>query len=363
MDSILIINTFGIGDVLFSTPLIRNIKAKYPDCRIYYMCNRKTESLLKAHPLVHKVFVYERDEFAATRRASVIAGLRVYAAFISRIRVEKIEVCIDLSLNTPFGFFAWAAGIKRRYGLNYKNRGRFLTHKLDIDGFSDKHVVEYYLSVLSLLDIPVTHRRLEVFAGEAGRKWAADFLESKGISSGMDLIGIAPCGGDAFGKDAYVKRWPARKFSQLIGRLTAKSGTRVFIFAGPKEKQDVAGIIGGLSNPERCFDCSDISLLQTVALLEKCGLFIGNDTGPLRFADGLNKKLVAIFGPVDESVYGPYPYEPGRTAVVKHDIACRPCYKNFRLAPCGSNRECMESISVEAVLEQVNILTGGRYIP
>ncbi len=360
MDSILIINTFGIGDVLFSTPLIRNIKAKYPACRIYYMCNRKTEPLLKAHPLVHKVFVYERDEFVAAQRVSWFAGLKAYYAFIRQIRAERIDSCIDLSLNTPFGFFAWAAGIKRRYGLNYKNRGRFLNHKLDIDGFSDKHVVEYYLSVLSLLGIPAAHRRLEVFADEASRKWAADFLGSKGISHGAELIGIAPCGGDAFGKDAYVKRWPARKFSQLIDRLTAEGERRVLILAGPKEKQDVSCIIGALSNPGLCVDCSDLSLPQTVAVIEKCRLFIGNDTGPLRFADGLNKKLVAIFGPVDEAVYGPYPYEPGRTAVVKHDIPCRPCYRKFRLAPCGSRRECMEGIPVETVLEKAEKLMGGR---
>jgi len=60
---ILIINIFGIGDVLFTTPLISNLKAKYPDLYIGYLCNKRTASVLERNPGVDRIFVYDRDEF------------------------------------------------------------------------------------------------------------------------------------------------------------------------------------------------------------------------------------------------------------------------------------------------------------
>jgi len=350
-DSFLIVNTFGIGDVLFSTPLIRNLAEHFPGARIYYLANRKTVPVLASHPVITKVFIYERDEFVAAQKRSLIAGFTRYRAFISEIRREKIDVCLDLSLNTPFGFFALLAGIPVRLGLDFKSRGRFLTKKIRIDGFTSKHVADYYLDVLKLLDIEPKPCPLEVYPSEPDRQKAREFLRSRSSPVRSPIIGIAPCGGDAFGKDAHIKRWPAEKFSLLIDRLARELNALVFIFAGPKEKQEVAAIIAPVKDKSRVYDFSDRSLSETIALVEQCGLFIGNDTGPLRFADALHKKLIALFGPVDEKVYGPYPSEPGRTVILTRDVPCRPCYQKFRLPVCVYDRRCLKDILVEEVLK------------
>ena len=133
---ILIINPFGIGDVLFSTPLIRNLKEWNPDVQIYYLCNKRVAPLLREQPFIYKIFVYERDDFERDREKSFSLWLKSMLTFLNGIRGEHIDVSFDLSLNTKFSFFSWYAGIKKRVGLNYKNRGVFLTHKVDIDGFS-----------------------------------------------------------------------------------------------------------------------------------------------------------------------------------------------------------------------------------
>jgi ADP-heptose:LPS heptosyltransferase len=170
------------------------------------------------------------------------------------------------------------------------------------------------------------------------------------------IIGIVPFGGDAFGKDAYVRRWPAEYFAALIDRLSEELKAKIFIFAGPKEKEDVSGMMNIIQNKNNCYEFADVSLEKMVSLIDKCGLFIGNDTGPLRFADALNKKIVALYGPLDEKVYGPYPFDEKRTVVVKKDLPCRPCYKKFRMPICNRDRECIKSISVEEVFEAVKRL-------
>ena len=350
IDFFLIINPFGIGDVLFSTPLIRNLKENFPEARIYYLCNKKTNPIVGSHPFIYKTFIYERDDFEAIKKKSFFLWLKEFDSFIADIRKERIEIALDLSLNTQYGFFAWAAGIKKRYGLDYKDRCRFLNKKIKIEGYINKHVVDYYLDLLALLDLPVKRYGLEVYADTESKEWSANFLKQHNIGEKDLIIGIAPCGGDAFGKDAYIKRWPAERFSELIDRLIKELKAKVFIFAGPREKSDVDKILSSVPHKNNCFEFTVATLPQTVALVEKCSLFIGNDTGPLRFADGLNKKLVALFGPVDEKVYGPYPYDEKRTIVLKKDLSCRPCYNKFRLAPCVNNRKCLSDITVDEVM-------------
>ncbi len=60
---ILIINIFGIGDVLFTTPLISNIKKSAPKTSIHYLCNKRSQAVLQNNTKIDKIFVYERDEF------------------------------------------------------------------------------------------------------------------------------------------------------------------------------------------------------------------------------------------------------------------------------------------------------------
>jgi len=73
----------------------------------------------------------------------------------------------------------------------------------------------------------------------------------------------------------------------------------------------------------------------------------------------LQKKIVALFGPVDEKVYGPYPPEAHRTIVLTKALPCRPCYRDFRLSGCQRNKQCLSDISVDEVFAAVVHLLKG----
>jgi heptosyltransferase-2 len=244
--------------------------------------------------------------------------------------------------------------------LNYKNRSRFLTDKIKLDGFDDKHVAEYYLDVLKLLDINPKSHPLEVYADEESRKWAQEFIERESLGNNL-IVGLVPCGGEAFGKYDSIRRWPGEKFSLLIKSLVKEFGAKIFLFAGPKEKEEIHSIIYSLDDTRgSCYEFADASLLEIMALMEKCSLMIVNNTGPSRFADVLGKKVIALAGPVDETVYGPYPYESQRTIVIKKDLPCQPCYKRFRMSDCLLEKKCLTDISVDEVLQAANKLLKGK---
>ncbi|MFH1191401.1 MAG: glycosyltransferase family 9 protein, partial [Candidatus Omnitrophota bacterium] len=338
-----------------STPLLRNIRNNFPGVKIYYLCSKRIAPLIKIHPLISKIFVYERDDFVRESKKSFFSGLLKYWRFINEMRKEKIDCALDLSLNTQFSFFTLLAGIKKRYGLDYKQRCIFLTKKVEITGFNGKHVADYYLEVLKMLNVPIRRCNLEVYTNSISDKWVEVFLKENNILDKQLVFGIAPCGGESFGQDNCLRRWPGEKFAQLIDKLVEAYDGRVFIFAGPKEKNDIMAIIDALKCKSKVFDFSEFSLERTVSLVKRCNLFIGNDSGLLKFADGLDKKIVALYGPIDEKVYGPY-MSDGRSIVVKKDLSCRPCYNNFRLKSCDRDRECLKSISVGEVFEAVGRL-------
>ena len=351
--SFLVINPFGIGDCLFSTPLLQCIRQRFPAAKIFFLCNKKCYSIMAAHPLVEKAFVYERDEFVAAQKRSFFAWLSMASRFISEIRRERIEACLDLSLNTQYGLYAFLAGIRERYGLDYKNRCFFLTKKLSVPGFAGRHVADYYLSVVRFLGLETGRYPLSVGIAPEDRDWARRWMEERRIAPASIVAGIAPCGGDSFGPNAHIRRWPAKYYSALIGHLRSAYDARVLVFAGPKESEDVRAIIDGSGCSEGVYDLSAISLGQTIALISHCSLFIGNDTGALRFADALQKKLIAFYGPADERVYGPYPPDQERSIVLTNDCGCRPCYRNFRLPVCVHGSVCLSGISVEAACAAV----------
>ena len=92
-----------------------------------------------------------------------------------------------------------------------------------------------------------------------------------------------------------------------------------------------------------------LSFAELGALLEGCRLLIANDTGVMHLASAVGTPVVAIFGPSDHRMYGPY--GPKGIAVYSR-IACSPCFRRGRYPRCD-NPVCMASIGVEEVWKAV----------
>ncbi len=346
---ILIINTFGIGDVLFTTPLISNLKAAYPDAYIGYLCNRRTSPLLEHNPQVNRIFIYARDELNLIYKRSKWQYWKVFGAFVQGIKDEHFDIVLDVSLSGFTAFLTWRIGIPYRVGFDYKRRGFFLNKKIPFKGYEDKHVVEYYLDLLREIGVPVAHRALELSVVKEDTDWASGFLKENGVSGRGPVIGLVPGGGESWGKEAVYKRWPAEYFAKLADKLIEKSNAQIILMGGPAESQLCQEIVSKMRHP--CLSaCGKTSLSQFAALTRQCSLIVANDGGSLHVAVATGSKTVSIFGPVDDVVYGPYPVA-GHT-VVKKNLACQPCYRRFRRAKCEHIR-CLNDLAVEEVFRKV----------
>ena len=352
---ILIINPFGIGDVLFTIPLVRNLKLSYPESFIGYLCNRRTAEFLNNYPKIDRVFIYERDEFHLFYRKSKWNFMREGFGFLRQIRRADFDLVIDLSLNGTMNFLTALIGIPHRVGFNYKGRSPFLTKKIPLEGYQNKHVAEYYLSLLEIFGHEAKIKELEFPLQEKDRQWAQEFFKKQGISTGDVVVGLVPGGGASWGKEAVYKRWPPEKYAKLADKIVEKFSAKIILMGNQNEAKLCQTVASTMRNPA-CLS-TESTIGQFAALLKSCRLNVVNDGGPLHVAVAAGAKTVSIFGPVDEIVYGPYGALANHHLVVTKEIACRPCYRKFRRAECH-HISCLGLIDVEEVLEKVVMLLG-----
>ena len=350
---ILIINPYGVGDVLFTTPVISNLRQAYPQASIAYLANRRTTDFLKINPDINQVFVYERDEFVEAYRQNPLKYAQKWFSFFNAIRREKFEVVFDFSLNSSFGFLSALCGIKKRVGFDYRKRGRFLTDRVPMSGYEEKHVVEYYLDLLRLVQIPVVTKQMKLDVPSKDIQWAQEWLNRHSIDPAKPLIAVLPGGGASWGKAAGYKRWSASNFAHLMDKIIENFDAAIILLGDSKEEELCREVVS-LAHFPLHFAVGETSLLGLAALLKRCQGAIVNDGGPLHVAEAVGVKTVSIFGPVDPRVYGPYPV--ANHTVVQKNLPCQPCYRSFRQALCG-HISCLRDLSVEDVLRKVqNIL-------
>jgi ADP-heptose:LPS heptosyltransferase len=361
---ILIVNPFGIGDMLFTTPLIRALRQAFPGAFLGYLCNRRTEPVLRNNPHVNELFVYERDEIVHLWRHSKWAGARQFLGLLRRLRRARFDLVVDVSLGERYSTMLQWLGVRQRVGFNYRRRGRSLTASLTIDGYHDEHVVDYYRRLMRFLGIVLQEPHLEVSIAAADVCWAKAWLQSHGCDGAPLLIGMIPAGGVSWGIDAPFRRWSLEGFAKVADALTNRYAARILLFGEAADAPTCQAVASRMTHP--ALDVSgQTSLEQFVGLLSQLDLVICNDGGPLHLAVSQGVKTVSIFGPVDPKVYGPYPHDRATHWVIRQEeLPCRPCYHRFRLPPCPYERACLTTISAAEVEQAcVQLLDGAAAAP
>ncbi len=351
---ILILNIFGVGDVLFTTPLIQHLKAQQPNLNIGYVANSRAATVLSGQ--VDRVFVYDRDAFDQLFRSSKVAFLKKAMGFWEDIRHERYDAAIDLTLNSSFNFWLGLSGIKTRVGFNYKKRSPWLTHARALSGYEGRPVADYYLALAGLLGFAkATPRPVLMRVSPEDEQWASRRLAQLNLSPEKPWVALVPGGGASWGKDAGLKRWPLENYVKLADKLIAKSNPNIILLGDLQDRALCETIVSSVKGAVFSL-CGETSLGQLAAVLKRCALAVVNDGGPLHVAAAVGTKTVGIFGPVDEKVYGAYtPGAEDRHRAVTLTLPCRPCYRRFRMASC-THLSCLNRMTVEAVLGKVEEL-------
>ena len=335
---ILVIQDSGIGNLVLLTPLLENLRRHFPGAEIILLEGQNRASrLIEKGNIVNEIMQYPRTP-----------GEKFHLA--RKLRKEKIDLGLTSFLNSNYemAIFSYLTGARLRAGYHSRKyaygKGCGLLYNVRVklpEITEERHEIERHLDLLRALRIPVTGRKPEVYITEKDRIWANNFLQNHGVKEGDKLVGIHP----GAGKAMRFKCWPIEKFIDLISELGKERAIKILVVGG-KEEEDTAERLKKNVNPEVIFSSGLASLSQSAALIEKCHLFISNDSGPMNIAFALGVPLVAIFGPTPWQQTAP---SGEKCMVIRKSLACMPCYR-FREITCP-HRKCLTSISVQEVLE------------
>ncbi len=346
MKKILIANTYGIGDVLFSTPLVRNLRMAYPDAHITYLCNLRAKDILANNPDINEIKIYERSQWYARYKKNPVDYYLGWVGFIGEFRREKYDVVFDFSLSASIGFWWILAGIPQRIGYDFKGRGQWLNHKLPLKGFEDRPVVQHYLDLLRMMDIPVSEERMQLTITPDSLQWAKEWLSSH-IKSTKPVVALVLGGGASWGNEGKYRRWSIEKFAQLADKIVEELNA-VVILVGDRSEQALADELIAMTHHPIVSLVGQTTLMQMAAIFHHCRMVVGNDSGSLHVAVAADSRVVSIFGPVDAAVYGPYPRQGH--AAVNTTLSCQPCYRRFRMTNC-QHISCLRDLTVEHVFD------------
>ncbi len=326
-----------IGDGIMCLPAIRAFKASFPDERLAVAAKRYLAAVFLNIPEIDEI-VPLPDRWTPSSIASAIGEFRH--------RGFRRGVLFTNSFSSAL--FFRLAGIRSLAGYARDGRGFLLRDRVP-PPLAGGHHQHYYLNIIGHLPGnsagPSFPANLVVSAGE--KEWAADWLREQGIAGERPLLAVSPTA--AYGS---AKAWLPDRFREVIRRwLERFPEAAVLLLGGRSERERIAAIADGL--PGSVLNLAGaLDLRRSIAVLSRCRLFVGNDSGLMHVAAALSVPLVAVFGPT----------EPGRTApladrfrLLHHGADCAPC----RRRECPGDHRCMTAVSVDEVLAAATELWRG----
>ncbi len=329
---ILIRSTNWIGDAIMTTPAVRTIRQNFPDADITLLALPWVADVFAACPHIDHIFIYHKN--------GRYQGLRGKIRLAADLRAEHFDLTILLQNAFEAALITTLARIPVRAGYTTDGRGILLTHGIHKHpDIGSKHQVHYYQEMLRGLGLQPGPDSLELFLEPSAIQEAEALLEKAVQGREVPIIGLNP--GAAYGP---AKRWPVRKYGELGRQLAIATDGLILIF-GTEEDREAAAEISEAAD-ERVLDLTGkTSLALALACIDRCQVFVTNDSGLMHVAAALHTPLVAIFGSTDHIATGPY---SDKATIIRKPLDCSPCMKTH----CPKEHfQCMEQITVDEVAE------------
>lgn len=305
---ILFISSTRIGDAILSKGILKYLLDTYPHASFTVVCGHLPAPLFEDMPNLERLIVLEPQR-----------SLKRWYNLWKKCRGTRFDQVIDLR------------GSLLAYFLNAKKR--FIWQKTH----ATTHRIEQLAALLRLKHTPLPHVHLS-----KSRQMAADALFDFRTSP---VIALAPAA------NWVGKEWPVDRFITLV-RLIQKTmprfkKARFAIFAAPHERDQLQPLYQALGD-EEILDCvGRVDLLTIGALLKKCTLFIGNDSGLMHLAAAVGTPTFGLFGPSLDAHYAPKgPY----TDYVRTPESCEELMARHKAGAVGS---LMTSLEVQDVFTRI----------
>ena len=325
---VLILKPSSLGDVIQALPVLRLLKRHLPQSKIYWWIETTLAPLLEGDPDLTDIIRFDRRGWNRPP-----AWSRLWNS-LRWTRRQHFDLVIDLQCLARSGAFAWLANGNLTVGLDEPREGARGFYDLIVPrGSFHTHAVEWYLSVLPLLKVPVDWN----FEWLPARPGAEADVRSKWPVADRRWILFQP------GARWANKRWPAESFAELLRLLAAQYADRRFAVLGGPEDRPLGATITSAA-PDRCLDLTgQLTLPEMIEWIRLSDFMVTNDTGPMHVAAAVGTPTLALFGPTEPARTGPFRQIQN---VLQLNLPCVTCLKTRCRYP--NPLECMRALRTEA---------------
>jgi heptosyltransferase I len=292
---ILIIRPSALGDVCRSVPLLVSLQRHFPHAAIDWLVQDTFAPAIAHHPDLHRVVPFPRRELA---RWYTPSGLPAFRRFLAELREPHYDLVIDAQALARSGFFARATRAPIRIGpADARELGwLFYTHRVPIPA-STTHTVDRMLALLAPLNVPPIHD-LTLYPDPA----ELAHVDADPRLAGRRFAVLAPT------SRWPGKRWPADRFAAAAQHLLTHSRFDAVALVGAQNERDqCAPLLDLAARDPRIIDLVGRTTIPALlATIARASFVLANDSAALHMAVGLNRPLLALFGPTDTTKVGPY---------------------------------------------------------
>ncbi len=325
-----------IGDVVMISPAVRAIREHFREARIAILAKRWVLDTLRGDPFYDDLIEY--DDAGAHR------GLAGRLRLASSLRRQRFDLAILFQKAFDAAALAFLSGARFRIGYATDARSWLLTHALEPPP-SDTHHVEVFLGIARALGCTIDNALPSFHLNATDRAEAESLLNRAGISGLRPLVTFHP------GASKEPRAWHPDRFAALGRRLSERHGARVILLGSYGERGLLERIAGGIPREAVFLPATDLRIKVAAAIVERCHLFVGNDSGPMHMAAALGVPTVAIFGPGTPRRTAPLASR-GRVVTLTKDYPCSPCrqvvFREYPASPAGKPF-CLEEIQIDEV--------------
>lgn len=347
---ILVIRPDHIGDVLFTTPALRALRSGAPDAYIAYMVGPWAHEIIKNSPHLNETVVCPFPGFTRRPKKHILQPYTLLWRYARSLRGKSFDLALILRFDHWWGaMLAYWSGIPQRIGYALPQMGPFLTRAVPY--VSGRHEVKQNVHLVAA-----------VLDGDIGEPGPLQFKPGpEDVESALNRL-TEEDGNRRYlclhpGAGAPVKLWTAASFAQVADTLTMRYGLQVIISGSAGERSLAEDIAARMEQSPILF-AGQTSLGELAAIMGRCELVIGVDSGPLHLAVSQGVPTVHLFGPVDHHAFGPWG-DPRKHLVLVSDMDCIPCDRLDYAPEELENHPCVRSITAAQVLKAADYLLRG----
>ncbi len=319
---ILVIRFSSMGDIIYTTPVIRCLKKQLPDCEVHFLTKPAFQYIYKNNPYLSALHLLS-PKLSDTIRA---------------IKQQKFDLIIDLhnnlrtsiikaSLNIPSSTYK-KDRIRKWLALKFK------WHKL----IPSEHLVDRYMDTVKFLGIKNDLQPIDYYI--SGDYKLEDFLPPSHRNKFVAFV---------IGATHFTKRLPNDKIIEIC-----KNIKHPIVLLGGSDVQENAAFIQKQTGDHVLSTCGMTNLDQSVFLVSKAYKVIGFDTGLTHISEAFNKPLASIWGGTTPELLGVQPYQISESLIAGVELSCRPCSK-FGLEKCPLGHfKCMKNIPDGIIVDFIN---------